>query len=704
MRTPNQGVLTPGLHFGAAYYAEYRPGRPIDEDLDLMKAAGFTVIRVGESVWSTWEPVDGEFDVEWLRPVLDGAHRRGIAVILGTPTYAIPPWLQTKHPELAAESPSGHRIPWGGRQEVDYSSPVFRKHAERIIREVVATYCTHPAVIGYQLDNEPGSHLFHNDHVFTEFRRRLALEYLTVEALNAAWGLTYWSHRLTSFDELWRPDGNSFPQYDLAWRSFQADLTTEFIEWQAGIVREYAMPQQFVTTCMAYPRRAMHDAQLAAGLDIVAGNPYYDTQDGLYLASETLQAPSFAVAGVGPFFRQADRMWSGRHERFLVTETNAQTIGGHSTSRPPYPGQLKQAAYGLVSRGAELIEYWQWQTLNHGAETYWGGVLPHSGKPGRIFAEISEIGRSFSAVGPSLTGFVPDADIALLYSNASKWAFESTPPLQAPDGGPDRESYMRIFDAFHTGIVASNRQAVIVHDTQLQGLDPTEYASAQPILIAPAFYIASDANLQWLRDYVKSGGHLVVGIRTAYADTIARAREEVAPPRLDDLVGAHYEEFSIIRNSIQVRGSEALTLSTGAAATGWIDGLIIDDATVLAHYEHPEFGTFPAITTRRDGAGRVTYVGTVPNARLAIDFAEWLVPEPQSNGWIAEPAGRTTVQSGMTDKGRVRFIFNWSGDRVALTIAHACTDLETEEHLMVGSQVHLEPRATRVLLEDPRRP
>ena len=90
--------LPSGILFGAAYYAEYhraeyRDQGRLDQDLDLMQAAGFTVIRVGESVWSTWEPRDGEFDLEWLQPVLDGAHRRGIAVVLGTPTYAVPPWL-----------------------------------------------------------------------------------------------------------------------------------------------------------------------------------------------------------------------------------------------------------------------------------------------------------------------------------------------------------------------------------------------------------------------------------------------------------------------------------------------------------------------------------------------------------------------------------------------------------------------------------
>ena len=93
--------------FGAAYYYEYQAPELLKTDLDLMADAGFTVIRVGESVWSTWEPEDGLFDLDWLQPVLDGAHERGIAVVLGTPTYAVPPWLARRYPEIAGERATG---------------------------------------------------------------------------------------------------------------------------------------------------------------------------------------------------------------------------------------------------------------------------------------------------------------------------------------------------------------------------------------------------------------------------------------------------------------------------------------------------------------------------------------------------------------------------------------------------------------------
>ena len=84
-----------------------------------------------------------------------------------------------------------------------------------------------------------------------------------------------------------------------------------------------------------------------------------------------------------------------------------------------------------------MIEYWHWHTLPYGIETYWGGVLPHSLEPGRVYAEVAEIGAELSQIGTTLDGFEPDADVAILWSNPSRFALQFTPPLRV-DGAPDR--------------------------------------------------------------------------------------------------------------------------------------------------------------------------------------------------------------------------------------------------------------------------
>jgi beta-galactosidase len=688
-----------GFLFGVAYYPEYHLTDRVDTDLDLMQQAGVNVIRVGESVWSTWEPRDGEFDLEWLAPVLDGAHRRGIRVILGTPTYAVPPWLQITHPEIAAERRTGERIPWGARQEVDFSHPDFRRYAERVIRAVVGRYAGHPAVVGFQVDNEPGLELFHNDHVFADFVRRLRERHGTVQNLNREWGLTYWSHRLDDWSQLWRPDGNSFPQYDLAWRRFQSDLTTEFIAWQAGIVREYSHAGQFVTTCLQYGRPALDDERVNRDLDIVAGNPYYGMQDRLDASLDLSQLTPWTTTGVPALFRQADRMYSSKQGRYLVTETNAQSIGHSETNFPPYPGQLKQAAYTFISRGAAMIEYWHWHTLPYGIETYWGGVLPHSLVPGRVYAEVAEIGGELTSIGTALDGYEPDADVAILWSNPSRYALQFSPPLQV-DGRMDPESYEKIVDAFHRGSIEAGRQTRLLHLSQADALGATALAARFPVLIAAGLYVTTDGDLQLLRDYVAAGGHLILGPRTGYADDEARARVEVAPPRLADLAGTRYEEYSNLEAEVAVvQASGTLPLGADAAARLWIDGLIADGSEVLARYDHPRFRDFPAVTSRAVGGGRVTVVGCVPAPGLAAGIVRWAVPRGHAQELAGDTALPVTVSSGaLPDGRRAWFVFNWGWEPRAITLAAAVADTVTGELLATGTDVSLAAWSTRTFL------
>src|SRR6185312_6188500 len=115
----------------------------------------------------------------------------------------------------------GEAMGWGARQEIDYAHPAFLFHAERIIRKIIARYADHPAVIGYQVDNEPGMNLPHNESTFQAFIDWLRKRYGTVERLNEEWGLVYWSHRIAEWSELWRPAGNRMPQYQIEWRRFQ---------------------------------------------------------------------------------------------------------------------------------------------------------------------------------------------------------------------------------------------------------------------------------------------------------------------------------------------------------------------------------------------------------------------------------------------------------------------------------------------------
>src|SRR5215207_9173711 len=126
--------------YGAAYYHEYQPYERLAEDIRLMHEAGLTVVRLGESTWSSWEPDDGRFEFAWMDRVIDALHEAGIKVILGTPSYAIPAWLHRKFPELMAQYERGNRAYYGARQNMNHAHPGYRFHVERVVRQLVSHY------------------------------------------------------------------------------------------------------------------------------------------------------------------------------------------------------------------------------------------------------------------------------------------------------------------------------------------------------------------------------------------------------------------------------------------------------------------------------------------------------------------------------------------------------------------------------------
>jgi beta-galactosidase len=667
-----------------------------------MARAGFSVIRVGESVWSTWEPEDGRFELDWLEPVLDAAREREIGVILGTPTYAVPMWLTRRYPEIAAETAAGHRVGWGARQEVNFTHAAYRFHAERVIRQVTGRYQDHPAVIGYQVDNEPGLRLLYNAGVFEKFTEWLRDRYGTVGRLNEEWGLAYWSHRLSEWSDLWRPEGNAQPQYDLAWRRFQAELVTEFIGWQAGVVREVTDGRGFVTTCISYEQPGVEDVELSRVLDVASGNAYYEMQDSLAHPSALPRATGpmgWVLRGPWAVTQLADLMYSSRQAPFLVTETNAGSIGFSSMNESPYDGQWRQLAWLLVGRGARLVEYWHWNTLPFGTEAYWGGVLPHSGLPGRAYHEIARIGQELRAAGGAFAAAEPDYDIALLYDSDSKFALATQGPLRSGplEGGAlvDPDSYRHIAAAFYRGAFDAKRQQRLIRPQHLlpsRGAPGTaaDAAARYPVLIAAAFYAAADEDLDFLVGYAQAGGHLVVGPRTGYADREGRARGERAPARIAGPAGTWYDEIASLPSPVPVDGPLA------GAATGFAEGLDASGAQALARYRHPHLGRWAAVTTRAAGAGRITVVGTVPDQQLAAGLARWLAPRP-AGGWITDEPVTVSTSTERGGAVRLHVLHNWGWAEATACPSVPVTDLLSGRHYPPGEPVALDAWDVRLL-------
>jgi beta-galactosidase len=661
--------------YGAAYYHEYMPYERLAKDVELMKRAGITVVRVGESTWTSWEPREGEFQFAWMDRIVDAMHAAGIQVVMGTPTYSIPPWLYAKHPEVMVMPLGQVRTPrefYGMRQNMDITHPVYRQYSERIIRKIAERYAKHPGVIGWQVDNETGAYGTAGPNVQAGFKEWLKRKFGTVERMNEAWGLVYWGQLVDSWDHLPPRDGILNPGWKLEWERYQRSLVTDFLGWQARILRESIPPTQWVTQDFhGATRHAVDSWDISRFLDVAAINPYHDTQDGL---------DGWWIAFMGDFTRSMKRA------PYLVTETNAQAIGWDAKGQyPPWDGQLRLQAWAHVASGARMVAYWHWHSLHSGQETYWKGLLGHDLEPNRVYEEATRIGAELRRLGPAVAGGAPKNRVAILHSVDSHHGIQFMPIS-------DKAGYLSVEDQLHKALYRMNVGAdfVFAEEADLAGYD---------VLLVPPLYVASDALLRKITDFAKGGGHVLLTFKSGFTNEWNTVRSTRAPGPLREAAGVSYQEFSTLREPLPLRGDPFKAFPENRASV-WADLLLVETATPLAFYDHPFFGRHPAITRNAWGQGSVTYQASVVTDTLQ----ERVVADVLKQAGIAPPAGlprEVRLREGVGRDGRpVRFYLNFSAKpQSAPHVGGPGTELVSGRPVRAGEALALGPWDLAVVRE-----
>ncbi len=141
---------------GCAYYPEQWPSDRWANDARLMREAGISVVRLAEFAWDKLEPQPGTYDFDWLEQAVETLANAGIKIVLCTPTATPPPWLTYEHPEICRVEQNGVRVSTGARRSACANVPAYRAKSRQIVEQIAQRFGQHPAVIGWQIDNEFG--------------------------------------------------------------------------------------------------------------------------------------------------------------------------------------------------------------------------------------------------------------------------------------------------------------------------------------------------------------------------------------------------------------------------------------------------------------------------------------------------------------------------------------------------------------------
>jgi beta-galactosidase len=661
--------------FGCAYYDEYMPYDRLDQDIAMMKAANINVLRIAESTWSTEEPQPGVFDFSHIDRVLDATERAGISVIIGTPTYAVPSWLTRLDPEVIAHTPNG-QPGYGPRQIMNITNGTYRYYGERIIRKLIAHVANRPNIIGYQVDNETKYYNVTSPNVQKLFVKHVRdLFHDDLDALNEAWGLDYWSNRIDSWEDFPDPTNSINGSMQGEFNAFRRSLVTEFLSWQASIVREYARDDQFVTQNFDFGwKGGSYGVQpdvdhfgVAKTIDIAGMDIYFKTQDAL---------DGKPIAFCGDLTRG---LKGGRN--YLTLETEAQGNMGWL----PYPGQLRLQAYSNLASGSDSVMYWHWHSTHNSWETYWKGILSHDFEPGRVYQDVANIGAELAEHGRQLIHLRKTNHVAMVVSNRSLTALEQFSLQSGGRRGGGQTTYNDVVRWMYDALFDLNIECDILNgDAPLndQGLDRYD------LVLVPAMYCADDIQLGELRDYVAQGGHLVASFKSFFADGQMKVRTDRQPHALTDVFGVWYNEFTPPHNvdiatdeAIMARyydGNNAADTTNTAKATETGDRMdteakvfmellqpCSENTEVLAQYQHPAWGDYAAITRHDFGTGWAEWIGTMTSPELMRAIISESAHAAGINDWPQRLAGKVSVRRGVNAQGeRVAYFLNYSPETV----------------------------------------
>lgn len=638
------------METGVCYFPEHWPRERWRTDVEAMAEAGIEYARMGEFSWGRIEEVRNEFDFEWLDEAVCLLAEYDIEVVLCTPTATPPKWLVDERPEILQRERDGTRRAFGSRRHYCFNSKVYREETERIVQTMAERYADHPAVVGWQTDNEYGCHetvRCYCDSCAQAFREWLREKYGEIGTLNEAWGNAFWSQQYGGFEEVDPPShtvAEHHPSRLLEYYRFASDSAAAYNRVQTELLRE-VNDEWFLTHNFMGDFETLDALSVSTDLDLVSWDSYptgfvQDRREDEPSADELRAGDPDQVGMNHDLYRGAlDRP-------FWVMEQQPGDVNWPPYAPQPAEGAMRLWAHHAVAHGASVVSYFRWRRCRFGQEQYHAGLRKQDGSPDRGYHEAKQAAEEFELIGD--LGPV-DAPVALLCDYENWWALDIQP--HAPDF-----DYWEHLRTYYGALRARGVQVDVVHPST----DLKEYEA----VVAPALHLVDTEIAARLESYVREGGELLLGARSGVKDRYNKLWNQPAPGPLSELVGATVDQHESLCEPIETRVSY-----DGAEYDyrTWAEWLDTSEALVEGKHRSGVGEGQSAITQNAIEDGHATYCGVWPESDLAdaivselLDSAEIEWSERLPDGVrIAERDGHVWITNFTGEPVRVDADGEW---------------------------------------------
>ncbi|MCP4070728.1 MAG: beta-galactosidase [Hyphomicrobiales bacterium] len=502
---------------GVCYYPEHWPEETWSQDARRMRELGIRFVRIGEFAWSKLEPARADYQFDWLNRAIDILHAQGLSVVLGTPTATPPKWLVDEMPDMLGVDADGQIRKFGSRRHYSFSHTGYRSQCQRIVSELAKRFGTHPAVVAWQTDNEYGCHnttLSFSPVDLAAFRNWLARKYQSVDALNKAWGNTFWSMEYGDIDEVELPNltvTEANPAHRMDYQRFASDMVIEFNRLQVEILRKYSPGRDIVHNFMGRILDFDHFA-LGNDLDISSWDSYplgflEDRSDN----SDEWKS-RFARTGDPDFQAFHHDLYRATSKgRWWVMEQQPGPVNWAPHNPAPRSGMVRLWSLEALAHGAQTVSYFRWRQAPFAQEQMHSGLLRSDGVEAEGFHEVEKVQKDIRIIKWPAQAL---SQVAIVFDYTSSWAWEIQPQ------GKEFDYFRLIFD--HYRILRKLGFSIDFISSQTRDL------SGYKLVIVPGLFAWTPQLRQAL---VQFDGEILIGPRSG-SKTVNFSIPDQLPPDL----------------------------------------------------------------------------------------------------------------------------------------------------------------------------
>ena len=570
------------LYVGANYHPHDNKNiEKIKTDIELMKAAGFKVVRMGHLAWDSYEPSEGIYDFDWFDEVMDLMFEADIKVILDIAIRPAPIWLHHKYPSISITDENGNVLYPNHRYMEDIGDPNYQKYALRFTDAMTKHYANHPALLAFGIDNESGDgRISYSETSRQRFITWLKNKYTSIDNLNKAWATHRWSRRINQWDEIGFPPGinsNDMPEKMLDFRRFVSDEINQLLFKVLDVVNTNA-PNALTNT------NAWYFSPLK----------YFDYSEIAYSGKMTREGEGFYAGN------SLTTNWGVMNTAFGISRIQFESTNPfwctEFTTMTAVPNSIRKSAYASLMYGNQMVCGWTWQSMWAGEEQYLEGMLDWDGVPNRKYDEYKRIAAEFKKIEKYFP-YQLKAEVGLAFSFPSQIASKYFPEQH-------ENQLQACWDLFYWRNM----------DTRV--VEISKSSLKYKLLFVPGVAVMDEVTSAKIHDFVKNGGTVIMTSNSAIVDETGKVFSTTRPGLLNDLFGIRLGSFEETETMNEIsrksyRGKRLEFTYKGKAInteSTRFDIIDLKGAEVLGKLTSLD-KDYPIMTSNNFGKGRAIYVG-----------------------------------------------------------------------------------------------